>query len=487
MSQAALCIPGAGGIFEPAEPFGQPLAFVDLETTGATAASDRITEIGIIEVDGGRIVEEWSTLVNPESRIPAYIETLTGITNEMVEDAPTFAQIYRDVFRRLEGKLFIAHNVRFDHGFLRHEFKRLDVRFAPRVLCTVKLSRRLFPEHRRHNLDSLMERHGLACSARHRALGDAQVLWQFIDRVAQAFDPGEIRAAVEVQLQTPTLPPGLRQEDLDDVPDGPGVYLFYDAKDAPLYVGRSAELRSRVMAHFTGDRRPAKDARIAQQVARVSWIQSAGELGARLQEAKLVKELLPVHNRQSRPVAEMKAFRWRVEDAARTLPSLISGGDIEPACFEHIFGLFRSRRKAQDALREIAGAHRLCPVLLGLETQVVRGSACPDHELNKCAGACCGKETLAAHNLRLLSALTRMKLRPWPFRGRIGIREHADFGNFNEMHVFDQWCWLGTAHDERELEEIAARRGTPAFDLDVYHILVRHLARKAGKMDVVTL
>jgi len=178
----------------------QPLVFLDLETTGMSAAEERITEIGLVEVVDGEFVGSWSQLVNPQKSIPPFIEALTGITNEMAEDAPSFAQLAPAMFERLEGKLLIAHNARFDYGFLKSEFERVGICYQPRVLCTVKLSRKLFPEHRRHNLDSVIERHGLNCSARHRALGDAEVLWQFLQKIEAEVEAGRIDAALQAQF-----------------------------------------------------------------------------------------------------------------------------------------------------------------------------------------------------------------------------------------------------------------------------------------------
>ena len=163
--------------------FEAPLAIVDLETTGAHPAWDRVTEIAVLEVAHGEVVSEWSTLVNPGTSIPPAIQALTGITNAMVADAPAFEDFAAGLYERLEGRVFVAHNVRFDYGFLRHAFERAGLRFQVRTLCTVKLSRRLYPEHARHNLDSLIDRHHLQCESRHRALGDARAVWQFL-RVA---------------------------------------------------------------------------------------------------------------------------------------------------------------------------------------------------------------------------------------------------------------------------------------------------------------
>ena len=184
----------------------QSLIFLDLETTGMVAAHERITEIGLVEVANGERVDSWSQLVNPEKRIPPFIQSLTGISNKMVQHAPRFEQLAPGLFERLEGKLLVAHNARFDYGFLKSEFARLGMSYRSRVLCTAKLSRKLFPEHRRHNLDSLIERHGLKCSARHRALGDAEVLWQFLQKIHAEIDAVRIGAALQAQLAAPGLP-----------------------------------------------------------------------------------------------------------------------------------------------------------------------------------------------------------------------------------------------------------------------------------------
>ena len=160
-----------------AEPGGLPqdLVFVDLETTGGNAARDRITEVGIVHFRAGECAGEWSSLVNPECHIPSYIEAFTGISNDMVANAPRFSDIALELQQRLHGAVFVAHNARFDYSFLRSEFRRIDSHFSARVLCTVKLSRRLYPEQHRHSLDAVMLRHGLSCTSRHRALGDARV------------------------------------------------------------------------------------------------------------------------------------------------------------------------------------------------------------------------------------------------------------------------------------------------------------------------
>src|SRR5919201_2314737 len=176
-----------------------PLAIVDLETTGTRPAVDRVTEIGVLEVERFEVVSEWSTLVNPGVALPCEIQALTGITHEMLSQAPRFAELARDLYERLAGRVFIAHNARFDYGFLRREFDRAGLKYQPRAVCSVKLAKRLYPRERGHDLDSLIARHGIACEARHRALPDAQAVWQFL-RIAAEEHGGDVLSVAARQV-----------------------------------------------------------------------------------------------------------------------------------------------------------------------------------------------------------------------------------------------------------------------------------------------
>ena len=458
-------------------------AFVDLETTGTRADADRITEIGIVRVDldgeGLPQVAEWSTLVDPEVPIPPAIQVLTGITDSMVASAPTFSTIAGDVAQMLGGRVFVAHNARFDYGFLKHAFARLERPFAARVLCTVRLSRRLFPEVDGHGLDALIARHSLAVSDRHRALGDARAIWSFVQLLYRERQREDVDGAIRRILRLPSLPPQLAPDAIDVLPESSGVYLFYGDNPLPLYVGKSINLRSRVMAHFSGDHRSAKDMKIAQQIKRVDWLETAGELGALIEEARLVKSLAPVYNRRLRRTTELCAWRWRVEEPA-TAPRLVTARELEQGGFDDLHGLFRSRAAAIEGLREIAAANQLCPIVLGLE----KGNGpCFAHQLKRCRGACVGKESRVSHALRLAAALAQLKMRPWPFRGRIGVREKEA----GALIVLDRWCYLGTVRSEAELGELAETRPQPVFDADTYKILSRFFASARKNYQVVEL
>jgi len=464
--------------------FSPAIAFVDLETTGTVSTGDRVTEIGIVRVADGEFLDEWSTLVNPECSIPEEIRVLTGITNEMVRGAPTFTELRREVFERLDGHLFVAHNARFDYGFLKHEFRRAGMAFTADVLCTVRLARRLYPEAIGHGLDALIARHGLqdAIAAegslrtgRHSALGDVRAIWRFVQMLYRERDEAEIQAAVKRLLRIPSLPPQLPPDALENLPEGPGVYRFYGVNDLPIYIGKSKNLRERVRSHFSGDYQSANDMRISSEIRRIEVEETAGELGALLREARLVKELLPLHNHRLR--RKLNACFVRLPDL-RSPPEILKAKDIDwnarTADAETLYGPFATRQHVKAMLEQLAGEHGLCWRQLGWEK---RGGPCFARQVRKCRGACLGEETPEQHNLRLATVLAPHRIADWPWPGRVAVRERNAETGLEEVHVFERWSHLGTARDEQELDDLAQARFEIDFDPDVYRLLVSHIAR----------
>jgi DNA polymerase-3 subunit epsilon len=450
------------------------LAFIDLETTGANPVLDRITEIGLIEVVDGKATR-WSTLVNPERAIPAFIQQLTGIRNEMVAGAPTFAQVAEELRARLSGKLFIAHNARFDYGFVKNEFQRLGQRFQSDVLCTVRLSRKLFPEHHRHNLDSLIVRHGLHADDRHRALADAELIWQFWQQVRGRHPEEGLLAALQQQLKRPALPPHLDPAVLDDLPEAPGVYLVFGEGGICLYVGKSINLRQRVFSHFAADTHEYKEMNLAQQVRRLEWWETVGEVGALLLESRLVKQLKPLHNRRLREHPEICAWRLEEVEPGDFRPRLVFAEEVDLASADDLYGPFHSKREATQTLRKIAEAYKLCPTLLGLEKPAPR--ACFTFQVQQCKGACQGREPRNLHSARLMSALAKLRMKPWPWPGPVGLVERDEFRDVEDVHVLAGWRYLGSAHSEAEIHEILEAASGVRFDMDTYKLLKTHLGK----------
>jgi len=458
------------------------LIFIDLEATGPNPAVDRVTEIGIVEVTPAG-VQRWSTLVNPERPIPPYIQNLTGITEEMVSTAPTFDMIKDELLHRLEGGLFIAHNARFDYGFLRYEFRRYGMRLQREVLCTVKLSRKLFPDEVKHSLDALAERHGLASDGRHRALVDAELLWQFWDKLQTTVPQDLLLGATQQLLQRPNLPAHIDADQLEDLPDGPGVYVFYGQRDVLLFVGKAAHLRQRVLSHFHADRPSDKDVRLAHELRRLEWHETAGEVGTQLLETQL-KKRMPEDARRRERERDLCAWQLRPSAAGDLRPVLVYAQDQDFGRSEYLFGLFTTRQKAEMALRALADEHGLCLSLLGLES-TPEGEPCSAFAQKRCHGACVGREPLADHQSRLVQALSALKIEPWPYPGAATLAERSADGRLG-LHVVNNWTYLGTAWSEQEALLLQQKfTEHPRFDPDTYRIASRAL--KLGKVEAYPL
>jgi DNA polymerase-3 subunit epsilon len=296
----------------------ETFAFLDIETTGGNPQRDRITEIGIRFWRAGEVVGEWQTLLNPETRISGFIERLTGISNELVADAPLFSEIADELEQQLKGVIFVAHNARFDYGFIKSEFRKLDRAFSARVLCTVRLSRALYPEHSRHNMDALINRHNLPQVDRHRAMGDVSAMLAFFEHTLAEHGTDIVNQAIQRLLQRQSTPSNVPPEIFAELPQGPGVYRFYGDNDVLLYVGKSTNIAQRVASHFAGDHQSPRGLRMSESLRRVEFTETAGELGALLLELKQIKSLNPLYNRRSR--AAKKGGSESTRRLLRTVP-----------------------------------------------------------------------------------------------------------------------------------------------------------------------
>lgn len=453
------------------------LAFVDIETTGSNFDRDRITEIGI-KVISQDYEETWESLLNPGTFIPQNIQALTGIRPDMVENQPPFDELAQQILNKLEGKVFVAHNARFDYGFLKASFKRLGIDFKPKVLCTVKLSRLLFPDQPRHNLDTIISTHGLNVSARHRALGDADLLVQFWKICESKFGKGRLLAAVHELIGHSSLPPNIDKSIVDELPEKPGCYIFYGEHKAPIYIGKSISIRSRVMSHFQAALTQRKEMKLSLQIREIDWIETSGELGALLLESRLIKERMPSMNIKLRRSKDLCAWKIQADAGGILVPRLVSHHDLSPGLQDDIYGLFYSKREANTYLKSIAKKHRLCESLLGLEKRT-EGKSCFGYQIKQCTGVCIGKSPIKLHNLQLTTALQLLKVQVWPYQGPIAIKEG------DQMHVIDRWCYLGSAINHDELDELM-RFGDAEFDLDIYKILQKALAAPS-KYQVIRL
>jgi DNA polymerase-3 subunit epsilon len=441
-------------------------AFVDLETSGISAAVDRITEIGMVLVDDEQVVEEWSSLVHPGCAIPPDIQALTGITNAMVRDAPPFEALLPSVLQRLDNRLLVAHNARFDYGFLKAECRRVGVRFNADVLCTVRLSRKLYPQFKTHSLDALIQRHALHACERHRALADARLIAQFIAHVRQQVTPAAVQHAIQELLKLPALPAHLDEASvalLRTLPESPGVYTFLGLQGQPLYIGKARNLRERVRAHFYADSRHSNDARLATETHALQIEPTGGEFTALLREMQAIKTCAPLHNVALRKRASVCFLEADVPGHTPRIVALERLAPPHPSSEGRMrYGPFGSRSGARAVLAQLGRTHRLCDAALGLKQG---NGPCFSRQIHRCEGLCEGAETPQTHHARLLSALEPWAFPSWPYAGPVALQEHDPESGLTQTVVFDQWCaWHGGQ--------------TQAFDVDIFRLLRRHIARQ---------
>lgn len=378
-------------------------AIIDIETTGLRAPRDKITEIAILLHDGTRVLNEWSTLINPGVLLPCHISELTGITNEMLAKAPRFYEVAREIVERTEGAVFVAHNVRFDYAFVREEFRRLGYTYSRRQLCTVHLARRAFPGLPSYSLDSLIHHLDIPVENRHRALGDARatalLFGHILDRQAGA---AAAKKFIDLGLRESKLPPGLGMEQIEALPEACGVYYFHDSLGDVVYVGKSKNIRKRVVEHFAHV--GSKGGRMQRHVRDITYELTGSELVALLLESDEIKRLRPRLNRAQR----VRRFPWglvRWRDERGYLHLDVEKLSSQPYQEERAdFCVLSEYPKAQGARRRLKDAVRafeLCMHLAHLE----QGSGpCFEYHLGRCRGACVGLEQPQAYNDRVREA-----------------------------------------------------------------------------------
>jgi DNA polymerase-3 subunit epsilon len=459
-----------------------PRVFVDLETNGLSYIRGRIIEVAAIRIENGKIVASMNRLIDPEAELPAFITELTGIRSADLRGAPAFHQIAAELHELLDGALFVAHNVRFDYSFLKQEFKRAGLDFRPRQLCTMRLSRALYPAERSHKLESIIHRHGFQTERRHRAYDDAEVLRKFLSHLESAFEPEVLQWALAKQLKQPSLPRDLNSEVLAALPDTPGVYIFEDKKGYPLYVGKSVHIRQRVQSHFARDHEATQEFKIAQQVRSVQVRETAGELSALLLESKLIKELQPLYNKLLRTVDKLLLARQGHNEQGYITVSLEEADGIEPGDSPAILGVYTTRSKARNSIGTLVKDFSLCPKLVGLE----KGNGpCFLQQLHKCYGACIRKESPEVYNQRLLQAFARKRIQAWPYSSPVLVTEGQAEGRLDGI-VIDQWCVVGQLTQEPDCEpQITSLQ--QVFDLDTYKILQSYLTTKNRLVNVMPL
>lgn len=337
----------------------QEYAIVDIETTGGNATHSRITEIAIIIHDGEQIIDRWETLVNPEKEIPPAIFALTGITNEMVRNAPTFDEVSVNVLELLTDRIFVAHNVNFDYSFVRHELERAGFKWTAKKLCTVRAARKIKPGFSSYSLGKLCNSLDITLENAHRAGGDAAATAILFSKLMEWDEEGIIDGMIKKTSQDQRLPPNLPKEDFEQLPEKPGVYYFYNEQKKVVYVGKAVNLKKRVASHFTGHKITPQRQHFLRDIYAITFEECATELMALLLEVSEIKKLWPVYNTAlKRFEPKFGLFEYEARNGYRYLAIGKVGKNQQ--CIEAFSSLFEGITKLRELEEQFEIDHRFC-------------------------------------------------------------------------------------------------------------------------------
>jgi DNA polymerase-3 subunit epsilon len=371
-------------------------AIVDIETTGGSPRMEKITEIAIYQYDGEKIIGEFVSLINPERNIPYYITNLTGITNEMVENAPKFYEIARKIVEMTEGRTFVAHNARFDYSFLREEFKSLGFNFKRSILDTVALSRKLIPGHKSYSLGNICKDLQIMINGRHRASGDAYATVKLFEiLLSRDKEINPCGRLLTRSTKMSKLNPGLDLNKIENIPEEPGVYYFYNESHDLIYIGKSRNLNQRISTHLSNNT-TNRAMEMRDNICDIDWETTGSELIALLKESYEIKKNKPVYNRAQRN----SGFQWGIfEFTDERGYTNFRFGQLNTN--EIPLSVFISRERTKTQLNYLLEKYNLCQKLCGLYDT---DGACFHHQVGYCRGACCGKEPVEEYNERARKA-----------------------------------------------------------------------------------
>ena len=377
-------------------------AIVDIETTGGAAAkSDRITEVAVALHDGTRVIDTFESLVNPERSIPYYITQHTGITDDMVANAPKFYEIAKKIVEITEGAIFVAHNVRFDYGFITEEFRRLGYSYSRRQLDTVKMARQAFPGLKSYALGNLIKHFNIDVSARHRAMADVMATVDVFERIlkTQKTEIPDENTLFALNFKQTLLPEGVSQQLLDSLPETVGVYYFHDAKNEVIYVGKSINIKKRIYEHFAD--KTSKGEAFQRSIKDISFEETGSELIALLREDAEIKRLKPrINKAQRRTFFPYALFSYL--DSAGYLRFFVAKNTGEIRKKNTILREFQSPIEGKGFMLGLVKRYQLCEHKLGTETTELR--ACFNRHIGMCHGACLNEEATDSYNSRVLEA-----------------------------------------------------------------------------------
>ncbi|EDM42916.1 DNA polymerase III, epsilon subunit [unidentified eubacterium SCB49] len=374
---------------------------IDVETTGGVGQG-RMTEICIITVENMEIVDVWSSLINPEIYIPQHITALTGITDQMVTDAPRFCDVAAIIEEKTRDAIFVAHNVNFDYGFLKKEFDLIGASFSRKKLCTVRLSRKLIPGLPSYSLSKLCRSIGISLLDAHRAEADTRATTTLFLQLLEKDSVANFEVFLNFlnkSSREATLPPHINTEDFNRLPSTAGIYLFKDKKGKILYVGKAKNIKKRVLSHLYS--KTQKSINMCAETHHLDFVETGNELSALLLESDYIQQFYPKFNKaQKRPVKTFQIISYtnRIGVEQIALGECRSATNSVYTLYNKIAGL--------ALLTRLCETYNLCPKYCALQTT---NEPCSHYKITDCYGVCSGNEPAVAYNKRVSKALEALE------------------------------------------------------------------------------
>ena len=441
---------------------------VDIETTGNGYKGQKITEISVFLFDGEKIIDEFTSLVNPEQAIPYFITNLTGITEAMVRTAPKFYEIAKKVAEITKDAIFVAHNVNFDYNIIRDEFKSLGFDFKRKKLCTVRLSRKIIPGLSSYSLGNICKAEGIEIAARHRAKGDAEATVELFRRLLKRDDNFTINSFLNAKSREATLPPLLDKQVVDKLPERHGVYYFKNEQKEVIYVGKANNIKQRVISHFYDKKK--KEITMCLETADISYTETGSELIALLRESSEIKHLYPKFNRAQRKAGEAVGL-FSYEDQKGIVHLAFNRLKLTP----NPLMKFYSMAACRSMLEKVCEVFELCPKYCHLQTNV---NACFHYQLQQCKGICTGKEAVESYNKRVYEAIKSLGLQTENLVIKESGRNNKEIGFALILNgIYQGFGYVDKNQDMKEPNDYLPYVKPQKDNRDVQRILKSYLAK----------
>jgi DNA polymerase-3 subunit epsilon len=450
-------------------PLQEEFVLMDIETTGVRPDKDRIIEINLAVIKNGVIQKQWHSLINPQKN------NLPLARKKALAAAPVFQEIAAKLHKLLKNKMLVAHNAFFIYEFLKHEMLRSHTALDEKILCSISLSRFLFPESKQHHLEAINER----LLVDYKDMSRLQLLINFFSQLEKMITPTDLQQTIKRLTQACNS--AFVVEHKDGIPAAPGIYRFYDENNCLIYIGKSTSLSETIASHFQLNHHAHKEIQIAKQIKKIDWIKTSGELGNTLLASTHINRHKPLFNRL---IEKMKTvFTIRLQNNGDYLAlQIVKLSEITAREFATTFGIFKQKADAEKLLNFFINQSDLCH---HINNFTKTKGACFRVKVKKCNGACNQLEPAKIYNSRIKKIIKTFPQNQWPFPHKIAIRETCEKTNDTHFHIIDNWTYIDTVKSLDKLNDSTFEPGK--MDENIYKVLKNFFHKEENQQFIINI